>query len=111
MADIIVTGGTVITMDPERRIIEDGALAITNDRIIAVGSRFEIERDHTADKFIEYDNGVIMPGIIDGHGHAGHSLLKTIGHGPAGSWGQIADLYMPREPMRISGMLKPSLPL
>lgn len=92
MADIIVTGGTVITMDPERRVIEDGALAISDDRIIAVGSRFEIERDHTAGKFIEYDNGVIMPGIIDGHGHAGHSLLKTIGHGPAGSWGQIADL-------------------
>ena len=37
MADIIITNGIVVTMDPQRRVIEDGAVAIEKDRIVAVG--------------------------------------------------------------------------
>ena len=37
MADILITGGIVVTMDPTRRVIDDGAVAIKADRIVAVG--------------------------------------------------------------------------
>ena len=37
--DVLVTGGTVVTMDGQRRVIEDGAVAIRGDLIVAVGSR------------------------------------------------------------------------
>jgi 5-methylthioadenosine/S-adenosylhomocysteine deaminase len=39
LADILITNGIVVTMDPERRVIEDGAVAIEKDRIVAVGTR------------------------------------------------------------------------
>ena len=37
MADILIHNGTVVTMDPQRRVIDDGAVVIANDRIVAVG--------------------------------------------------------------------------
>ena len=40
--DLIVSGGTVVTMDAEFRVIEDGAVAIEGDTIVAVGARSDI---------------------------------------------------------------------
>ena len=37
MAGILRKNGTVITMDPSRRVLMDGAIAIEKDRIIEVG--------------------------------------------------------------------------
>src|SRR5260370_22129829 len=34
--ELIIAGGTVVTMDAERRIVEDGAVAVTGDAIVAV---------------------------------------------------------------------------
>src|SRR3989442_10510492 len=33
--DLLVAGGTVLTMDPERRVVEDGAVAVRSDTIVA----------------------------------------------------------------------------
>ena len=42
-ADLIVTGGTVVTMDGSRTIYDDGAVAVKGDTIVAVGPRAELE--------------------------------------------------------------------
>ena len=60
MADIIIKGGTVITMDPERRIIDKGAVAIKKDKIIAVGSARKILKDQKAHKVIDARGKVII---------------------------------------------------
>ena len=91
MADILITGGAVITMDPQRRVIEDGAVAIEADRIVAVGPRQEVEDAHSAGRVIQAQRKVIMPGLIDGHAHAGHALVKTIGHGAGATWSSTVD--------------------
>lgn len=83
MADILVSGGVVVTLDPERRVIEDGAVAITGDRVIAVGPRVEIEAAHPAPRRIDARRKAILPGLIDAHAHAGHGLVKTMA-GPDG---------------------------
>lgn len=77
--DILITGGTVITMDPARRVIEDGAVAIAGDRIVAVGDTKQLTAAYTARERIDARRKIVMPGLIDGHGHAGHGLLKTLG--------------------------------
>jgi 5-methylthioadenosine/S-adenosylhomocysteine deaminase len=47
-ADWIYTARYVVTMDPQRRLIEDGAVAIRGERIVGVGTRAAIERQFQA---------------------------------------------------------------
>jgi 5-methylthioadenosine/S-adenosylhomocysteine deaminase len=77
-ADLLVTGGTVITMDPQRAIIEDGAVAIRGDAIAAVGPRSEIEARFEAPKTIDARGTFVMPGLINGHAHAAMSLFRGL---------------------------------
>jgi 5-methylthioadenosine/S-adenosylhomocysteine deaminase len=37
MSDLLITNGIVVTMDPQRRVIEGGAVAIKGERIVDVG--------------------------------------------------------------------------
>lgn len=89
-ADILITGGTVITMDSARRVIDDGAVAIVGTRIAAVGTTDELRERFRAREVIDARRKIVMPGLIDGHGHAGHGLLKTLGT-DIGQWNQAAE--------------------
>ena len=84
--DILITGGTVITMDPDRRVLEDGAVAIAGDRIRAVGTSRDILAAFRGKRVIDARRKVVMPGLIDGHGHAGHGLLKSLGTDIPDAW-------------------------
>ena len=79
MVDILIKGGTVITMDTGRRVITDGAVAIERDRILDLGETVDLEEKYTADRVVDASRKVVMPGLIDGHGHAGHSLVRSLG--------------------------------
>ena len=35
--DLLVLGGTIVTMDQTRRVIDDGGIAVVNGRIVAIG--------------------------------------------------------------------------
>jgi len=78
-ADILITHGTVITMDSARRVLDDGAVAIVGDRIVDVGATDDLTARYRAGQVIDATRKVVMPGLIDGHGHAGHGLVKTLG--------------------------------
>ncbi len=86
MADILIRNGVVIAIDPERRIIPDGAVAIEGDRIVAVGPSKQVARDHAAPETIDARGMAIMPGFVDSHAHAGHGLIKTMGGGRSEPW-------------------------
>ncbi len=79
MIDILITNGVLITMDPARRIIEKGAIAIDKGCIVEVGQNDDLIPKQKARKLIDANRKVVMPGLIDGHGHAGHGLVKTLG--------------------------------
>lgn len=91
--DILITGGTVITMDASRRVLEDGAVAIRGDRIVAVGPSKELAARFTAQQTINAHRQVVMPGLIDGHGHAGHGLVKTLGMDTDEWYGATEKIY------------------
>ena len=65
-------------MDPQRRIIEDGAVAVDKGRIIKVGKASEVTLQFQASKVIDCREHIIMPGLIDAHGHAGHTMFKNL---------------------------------
>lgn len=77
-ADWIWTARYVVTMDPQRRVIENGAIAIQGDHIAAVGPRAEIERRFTAARRLDRPDALIAPGLIDTHTHAPMSLFRGI---------------------------------
>ena len=76
--DLLILGGTVVTMDGTRRVIDDGGIAVTGGRIVAVGPRDEIQRGFTARKKIQGFGKVITPGLINGHTHVPMVLFRGL---------------------------------
>lgn len=60
----------VITMDPNRSIIEDGAVVVKDDKIVAVGQTDSIAGKHRVDYEIDSRNKVILPGLVSLHFHS-----------------------------------------
>jgi len=89
----MIRHGILLTMDPQRRIIHDGAIVTENDLIIDVGSTEELEATYTAKRVIDASKKVIMPGLIDTHGHAGHSLVKTVAENQDEQWIPIIEKF------------------
>jgi 5-methylthioadenosine/S-adenosylhomocysteine deaminase len=76
--DVLITGGTVITMDAQRRVLDDGAIAVRADSIVAVGPHAELASKYAAAKVIDARGALVMPGLINGHTHAAMSLFRGI---------------------------------
>jgi 5-methylthioadenosine/S-adenosylhomocysteine deaminase len=76
--DLIVTGGTVVTMDPSRTIYSDGAIVVKGDTIVAVGPRVEVESRYAAAQTIDANGSLVLPGFINGHTHVPMTLFRGI---------------------------------
>lgn len=76
--DWIWSARYVITMDPARRLVENGAVAVRGDRIVATGSKAEIDREYQPRQRLERPDALIAPGLINTHGHAPMVLLRGI---------------------------------
>ena len=77
-ADLIVTGGTVVTMNSQRAIFEDGAVVVKADAITAVGPRAEIESKYLASQTIDAKGKLVLPGFINGHTHVPMTLFRGL---------------------------------
>lgn len=76
---LIIRDVMIVTMDPERRVIQKGALAVREDRICAVGDTEEILRAHPDITDIRSRPGrVVYPGLINIHTHAALSLIRGV---------------------------------
>ena len=72
--DTLIEGGFVLTMDPQNRLIENGAVAVKGKSIVAVDTLDKVQQAYTAHTVIDASNKVVMPGLVDTYGHAGHGL-------------------------------------
>jgi len=100
--DTLIAGATIVTMNAERQVITDGALAITGDRIVAVGKRAELEPAIEAAEVIDGRRFVMTPGFINAHIHVTETLIK--GFLPEnldfaeGIWRWVVPLYESHSP-------------
>lgn len=76
-ADWIVSARWVLTMDRERRVIGNGAVAVRGARIAAVGARAEIERRYRGRK-LDCGHCLLAPGLVNAHTHAPMSLMRGL---------------------------------
>ena len=75
-ADILIYGCTILPMNG-KRLIEDGALAIKNGKIIFVGKRASANKIQAETK-IDAKKKIAMPGLINCHTHVPMTLFRGI---------------------------------
>ena len=73
--DLLITNAHVVTMNPEREVIRDGAIAIREDRIEEVGTMAALG-ERSAARAIDAGGKVALPGFVNAHTHATHNLQR-----------------------------------
>ncbi|MGL6176922.1 MAG: amidohydrolase family protein, partial [Vibrionaceae bacterium] len=75
--DLLITGGTVLTMNEQDQVIERGVVAIKDNKIIAVGSA-ELNQKYQGAKVLDVDGDIVMPGLINTHTHASMTVFRSL---------------------------------
>lgn len=83
---MLISGGIVVTMDPERRIFRDGAILIRGDKIEAVGRTDELQERYKEAGRLNAENKVILPGFIDTHVHLSEHIVRSLIPDDAHDW-------------------------
>lgn len=74
---MLFKNATIVTVDPDRRIIQDGAIAVEGSRIAGVGKREDILQQFPDDKeHVDLKGKVVIPGLINTHVHQSQSLIR-----------------------------------
>jgi 5-methylthioadenosine/S-adenosylhomocysteine deaminase len=76
--DAIITADFVMTMNAEYALFCPGAVVVQGDSILAVGHKEEILTSYAAAEQRDCGNAVVMPGLINAHGHAPMTLLRAL---------------------------------
>lgn len=74
----ILYNAVIITVDQDRRILNNGAIYIKDDFIADIGESNKILKKYPDVQKYNLDRHIILPGLIDAHAHAGHSLIYTL---------------------------------
>lgn len=77
-ADIVIQNATILTVDPERRVITDGTLVIEKDRIKDIGKSEALAGRYDARRVFDGRGTLVMPGIVNLHFHAYHGVHRGV---------------------------------
>jgi 5-methylthioadenosine/S-adenosylhomocysteine deaminase len=75
---LVITGGTVVTVDAEHRVLAPGAIAIDNHEIVAVDSPDAVRSRYVGADTIDATGQVVLPGLINTHTHAPMVLYRGL---------------------------------
>jgi len=76
--DVLISGGIVITMDEQERVIPNGAVAVRGSKLHMVGTKEEVERVVHPEGTIDAAGAVILPGLVNAHTHAAMTLFRGL---------------------------------
>ncbi len=76
MTDIVLTHGTVVTMNERREILRDGAVVIEGNKIVSVGKTEKIKPKYRADVELDCRGKLVLPGLVDCHVHLAQALIR-----------------------------------
>jgi 5-methylthioadenosine/S-adenosylhomocysteine deaminase len=77
-ATLLLVNALVLSMDEQMHQYEPGAVAISGDSLLAVGSEAEIRKAYTASQIIDCGGKVLMPGLVNAHTHVPMTLLRGL---------------------------------
>lgn len=121
--DLLITGGALLTFDERLGVIDDGAVAIAERSIVAVGDRATITAGWEPDRRIDASGQVVAPGFVDAHVHiggflfAGRPYTPSVGPGDFSGGGDAAAILpmvarfcsMPVDPDLAYAAIRPAL--
>ncbi|MGL4633243.1 MAG: amidohydrolase [Cetobacterium sp.] len=98
-ASIIIKNGTILTMDKNNKVINNGVVIIKDNKIISVGNE-ELLKIYSAKKIIDAKNGIIMPGMINTHNHL--PMIAFRGLGEEGIKNRLFAYFFPLEGEKLN---------
>lgn len=76
--DIIIKNATILTINEDSEIIENGYIAINKDKISAIGKMSELKANSKAKQIIDAKGKIAMPGFVNTHTHLAMTLFRGI---------------------------------
>lgn len=77
-ADLLLTGGTVVTMNREYDVYDNGAVVIQGQNIVAVGPSGDVAMAYDVAETVDCTGQVVMPGLVNAHTHVPMALLRGL---------------------------------
>jgi 5-methylthioadenosine/S-adenosylhomocysteine deaminase len=74
--DLMIRGATIVTMNADRQVIEDGVILVSDDTIAGVLPAGQVPADQSAKRVIQADGLVAIPGLINAHSHLAMTLFR-----------------------------------
>ena len=99
--DLLITGGTVATLDANFTLFSPGAIAVRGGGIVAVGPAAQIGAKYAARERYDAAGKIILPGLVNTHTHAAMTLLRGIADDlPLDRW--LTENIFPAEGKNVS---------
>lgn len=77
--DLLISGGAVVTMNGDRRIFENGFVAVRGERVVDVGDAAALKaKNYRARQTIDARGKVVLPGLVNAHTHIPMTLFRGI---------------------------------
>lgn len=86
VCDLVLNGGTILTLDESDRTIADGAIAVEGGRIAAIGPRSDILASWRPARTVDTTGRLLMPGLVNNHNHTPlmitRGMIEDLGFAP-----------------------------
>src|ERR1700761_4123664 len=76
--DLLLSHGTVVTMDAQRRILQDGTVAVSGGELVAIGPSQQLLNAYDAAKVVDARGALLLPGFINAHTHMAMSMFRGL---------------------------------
>ena len=108
--DLLINSRWIIPVVPENRIFENCALAVDQQKIVGIYPQAEASSKFVADSVVDLGEHIVMPGLVNAHGHAAMSLLRGYADDlPLRPW--LEEHIWPVEARVLSNNLLPMAPI
>ena len=73
---VLYIHATIVTVNPTRDVILDGAILVKEDKIADIGKAVTLLEKHKEEKTVDLAGRIIIPGLISTHMHTAQTLLR-----------------------------------
>jgi 5-methylthioadenosine/S-adenosylhomocysteine deaminase len=86
-SELVIDARWVLPIVPTNQVLEHASIAISGGRIQAVGPRQDIHARFDPAEVVKLPDHVVLPGLVNAHGHAAMSLLRGVAEdAPVEEW-------------------------